>query len=388
MLTFMMRNRLMMGVAMLTAALLSVSAIGPAQNVNAAILGRAELPTTVAMPLPNADRLPDLTSPAVVMQMLPPQSGDYLTVALRAITLGEQATPGIGAPQAHNVADSELPFLAFTKEDVFPSLHPWRGAPIVSREPSAFSLPTLAPTQTRRPFASELMLNVTAVAEAPPTVFVPIPAAPAALPVDFTSLLNEQGNIILDSRPDDERDVVLNGGRFALGELELGRSQSRMTLDETQFAVSDGVRLLSKGRIITHIRSAPAGLDFSEDAVLDIQRGAKIVLLWHSAPAVNGIHWGMRAEGDWRMEFRFLISSGRIIVGKLEYGAMAISKAVVIFDGVYTYITIDIPVYDRPVSSWSIDHRVDEIPEPASILLVSLGGLVALKHRRRRRSAA
>jgi len=372
-------------VAVLAFALAGGSAFGAVGDIRHAARAPVKLVTEVPVPLPHSDRLADLSAPAVVMAMLPgptsPAPAGVTDVVLDEALL----TTAVG----HETVDYDAVFDEPGAEAFYAVVvSAVRPADLLRAQQTA--APRRVAARPLRPFLAldrlPVLLNVVSADVAAPIVTVPIPTYPQAAPVDFTALLNADGNVILGPSDDEERkDVRVPPGRFAMDRLELGRTPTRLEMDECQFAVTGGVRLMHNGRIITHVGGAPAGLDLSDDAFLEISRGAKIILLWHGAPTVEGIHWGMRAKGDRREEFRELLRTGRIIIGKLENGAMAISKAVIIFDGEYTYITIDFPVYDKPINSRAFEIRVEpqEIPEPASILLLSLGACLPILRRRR-----
>ncbi len=362
---------------LLGVVLIGNSTFGAAGGAGRSAAAGPELLPKVAIPLANDDRLPDFNTYAVVMEML-------------------AVPPARGADDSHGVLDGGIVLrdasysdarLVLADSEIYILLGLARYArPALGRQPRLVVRPTAKPLPSLLSAdVVQAMLTVMSPNEGGPTITVPAPSSTHMTLVDFTALLNAEGNVVLYSDdPDARQDVLVQRGRFSLGTLELGRSPATFEMDEARFAVSDRVYVMPKGRIVTHIRSAPAGLDLSADVVLDIRRGGKIILLWHGGPNVEGIHWGMRAKGDWRVQFRYLIEAGRIIVGKLENGVMAISKAVIIFDGVYTYITIDIPVYDKPINSRALEGYADieRIPEPATILLLSLGGLAALRRRR------
>jgi len=366
-------------VAVLAIALAGGSAFGSVGDIRHAARAPVKLVTEAPIPLPNSDRLPDMSAPAVVISVLPGPASAGVT----DVVLDEAMVTGA---VVYETVDYDAVFDEPGAEAFYAALAGVRPADLLRAQQAAASHRMAA--RPSRPFLAvgelPVLLNVVSADAAAPTVIVPAPISDHATPVDFTALLNADGDVILEPSDDEESmNILVRPGRFAVDTLELGRTLARLEMNECQFAVADGVRLMPNGRIITHIRSAPAGLDLSDDAFLEISRGAKIILLWHGAPTVEGIHWGMRAKGDRRAEFRKLLRTGRIIIGKLENGAMAISKAVIIFDGEYTYITIDYPVYDKPINSRAIEIRPQEIPEPVTALLLGIGGLaVALRRRR------
>ena len=85
--------------------------------------------------------------------------------------------------------------------------------------------------------------------------------------------------------------------------------------------------------------------------------------------------------GDRRAEFKQLVESGKIVVGLVYNGTVTNSPAVIIFDGQYTYVTIDLPKFDRPVHSEMINTIVD-VPEPMTMTLLAFGGVALLKRRK------
>lgn len=371
-------------VAVLAFALAGGSAFGAVRDIRHAARAPVKLVTEVPVPLPHSDRLPDVSAPAVVISMVPGPTSPA-PAGVTDVVLDVAMVTGAAV---YEIVDYDAVFAEPGAKAFYAIVGAVRPADLLRAQQTA--TPRRVAARPSRPFLAvdrlPVLLNVVSADVAAPIVTVPIPTYPRATPVDFTALLNADGDVILGPSEDEESmNILVPPGRFAVGRLELGRTRARLEMDECQFAVADGVRLMPNGRIITHVRSAPAGLDLSDDAFLEISRGAKIILLWHGAPTVEGIHWGMRAKGDRREEFRELLRTGRIIIGRLENGAMAISKAVIIFDGEYTYVTIDFPVYDKPINSRALEISVEpqEIPEPASILLLSLGACLPLLRRRR-----
>ena len=371
-------------VAVLALALAGGSAFGAVEDIRHAAGAPVKLVAEAPLPLPSSARLPDLSAPAVVMSALPGPTSPA-PAGVTDIVLDQAMVTGA---VVYETIDADAVFDEPGAKAFYAAVAVVRPADLLRAQQAA--APRRVAARPSRPFLAvdelPVLLNVISAHGAAPTVTVPAPMSDHATPVDFTALLNADGNVILEPSDDQESmNILVRPGRFAVDTLELGRTRARLEMDECQFAVADGVRLMPNGRIITHIRSAPAGLDLSDDAFMQISRGAKIILLWHGAPTVEGIHWGMRAKGDRRAEFRKLLRTGRILIGKLENGVMAISKAVIIFDGEYTYITIDYPVYDKPINSRALEIRVEpqEIPEPASICVLSLGAGLSLLRRRR-----
>ena len=333
----------------------------------------------VAIPLSDDDRLPDFDTPAAVLRLLPqpsvvgPETPDALLDRLIAN----------GAPADSDADAKDRPAARANIAGSPPRRrHTIFAAPGATLNPASSPLPRLIPIFDNAPQPSPETITFIAGNSAADATTAPAPRSINPTPVEFAALLDEDGNVIIESPdPDSRRDLIIHRGRFELGRLELGRTITQLELDGAQFAVADGVDVMPNGRIVTHVRGAPAGLDFSADAVIDINRGARIVLFFHAASTVEGIHWGMRSTGDRRDEFRRLIVAGRIVVGQLHDGLMIITKAVIIFDGEYTYITIDYPKFDNPVNT---PHPVvtTVVPEPAGITLLGLGGLALLKRRR------
>jgi hypothetical protein len=203
-----------------------------------------------------------------------------------------------------------------------------------------------------------------------------------AVSVDPMVLIGDDGDVNIQSDdPYTSKNLLLMGGNLRARNLTLGTLPAKLELDAVRFNVTDAVNIEPKCEIITHVRNTPAGLDFEEGALLDIANSGRIRLMFHSAPNVEGIHWGMRAVGDRQVEFKQLIESGKIVVGLVYNGTVTNSPAVVIFDGQYTYITIDLPKFDRPVHS-EVNGYVTDVPEPMTLSLLALGGVALLKRRK------
>jgi len=200
--------------------------------------------------------------------------------------------------------------------------------------------------------------------------------------VDPMSLIAADGNVQIQSDdPYTSKNLLLMGGNLRAKNLTLGALPAKLELDAVRFNVTDSVTIDPKCEIITHIRNTPSGLDLEEGVPLTIAGTGRLRLLFHSAPDVEGIHWGMRAVGDRQAEFKQLVESGKIVLGLVYNGTVTNSPAVVIFDGQYTYVTIDLPKFDRPVYSQSVEKRV-EVPEPMTMSLFAIGGLALLKRRK------
>ena len=333
----------------------------------------------VAIPLSDDDRLPDFDTPAAVLRLFPqpsvigPESPDALLD--RLIANGSPADSDADAKDRPAARSNIAPSPLRLRHTIF-------AAPGATLNP-ARSPPRLISVFDNAPQPSPRTMSVIADHSAANATTAPAPRSINPTPVEFAALLDEDGNVIIESPdPNSRRDLIVHHGRFELGRLELGRTITQLELDGAQFVVAEGVDLMPNGRIVTHVRGTPAGLDFSAGAVIHIDRGARIVLFFHAASTVEGIHWGMRATGDRREEFRRLIVSGRIVVGQLHDGLMIITKAVIIFDGEYTYITIDYPKFDIPVNTPHPVVVTIVSPEPAGVSLLGLGGLALLKRRR------
>jgi len=324
---------------------------------------------SVALPLPDDDRMPDPNAPAMAFTMLPD-------------------LPPADIPQGRVVLDKEIAANTPDVSDVrTEEVHaPKNGAVILGEAPpdGRVARRLLHALGIRPPAGPDNVVRLSVLspdAGSPASAFIEA----GATPIDFQALQDENGNVVI--RPDDfegSRNLIVPPGRFASKTLTLESTATQLQLDGAQITIARQAHILPAGRIITHVRQTPAGLDLGQDAAIQIDRDARIVLFFQGAPSVEGIHWGMRAKGDRRAEFRRLIESGRIIVVKIEAGAIALTKAVIIFDGEYTYITIDYPKYDKPVNSEIRDVVTEPylIPEPAALALLGLGGVVLLTRKR------
>jgi len=194
------------------------------------------------------------------------------------------------------------------------------------------------------------------------------------------------GSVVVKAPPQEGRHLLLQGGRVARKSLTVGQDGGMLELDGTQFAIQQGVRIYPDGRIVTHIYGASAGLDLAKGARLDLAPGGQLVLYFHDTPTARGIHWGLRSRGDRRKEFHELIAAGRIIVAIIRDGGIAEAEPLIIFDGQYTYVTIKMPVHDRPINSTVryLEAPAGYIPEPATVGLLGAAGIALLKPRRRR----
>ncbi|MHC4986786.1 MAG: PEP-CTERM sorting domain-containing protein [Planctomycetota bacterium] len=180
------------------------------------------------------------------------------------------------------------------------------------------------------------------------------------------------------------RYLVLRGGRVSELSVRVSQPGAVLELDAIQFAVRRTLEVTNHATVITHIRDYPAGLDLDGDALLDLT-GGRLHLLFHVSPADEGVHWGLRAKGDWQDRFYRLIQDRQITVGAVELGRVTPAEPLVIFDGEYTYITLGPPVYESPIQSqvrFAVIYEPAQVPEPLTISLVGLGSAVLLRRRR------
>ena len=197
-------------------------------------------------------------------------------------------------------------------------------------------------------------------------------------------LTDTHGDVaITTSSQADRRYLLLQGGGVKARAVVVRGRGARLELDGTQFKVRQTARVQEGGEIVTHIHEKPAGLDLRALAGLGLPSG-QLRLYFHTAPTGKGIHWGLRAEGDRRDELRQLVERGKIIAAVVRDGGLADAKIVIVFDGDYTYITIDPPVYDRPLVKlvrFGIPKEA-AVPEPTMAGLLAAGGLALLRRRR------
>ena len=298
---------------------------------------------------------PVANRPALAAAPPPP-----IFVASRSFLMSLQPGPPIGAH-----ADAEV---------LFPSV-----PQLLGQRPGTAHTPQLRPL---RP---------------PPETNRPVLGAPqtfaAIRPVDDSSngsapisLADGSGRVLVGADAAARfRYLVLRGGR--IGELSLRVSQrgAVLELDAIQFAIRRALEVTDHATVITHIREYPAGLDLAGDALLNLD-GGRLQLLFHMSPADEGVHWGLRARGDWQDRFYRLIQDRQITVGAVELGRVTPAEPLVIFDGEYTYITLGPPVYESPIQSqvrFAVMYEPARVPEPLTIALLGLGAVGPLRRRRR-----
>ncbi len=339
-------------------------------NDNPAPTADADTVGSVAMPLSETDQLPDFEQPshsrALTNGGLPDGQGFNDTgYEFVLVMLGR-------SPDSTTMANSLAQ--ANVSTDFTPTGRPMEP----SRRPDAEDMQPVQGATGTQAVWMDAMTSDGSVAPNQPFGNYDTPSQS----VDPMVLIGADGNVQIQSDdPYTSKNLLLMGGNLRAKNLTLGALPAKLELDAVRFNVTDAVTIDPKCEVITHVRTTPAGLDLEEDVPLTIAGTGRLRLLFHSAPNVEGIHWGLRAVGDRQAEFKQLVESGKIVVGLVYNGTVTNSPAVVIFDGHYTYVTIDLPKFDRPVYSQTVETRV-EVPEPMTMGLLAIGGVALLKRRK------
>jgi hypothetical protein len=353
-----------------TVALLTSASIAAPNNGNAVTPEIPESVGSVAMPISDGDKMPDYGQPSLsreLSQVPLPQANDQndqdrdFEFLLAALNASPEPTTVLAQPAAGSKLDDLLP----------------TGRPMeMTRRP---------PEEAMQPVVGQPGLRAAWLESADDGSVAPVSFTLEDTPsqtVDPLVLIGPDGNVQVQSDdPYTSKNLLLLGGNLRARDLRLGSLPAKLELDALRFNITDKVTVDPRCEIITHVRNTPAGLDLEEGVPLNIADSGLIKLFFHSAPNVEGLHWGMRAVGDRRAEFKSLIENGKILVGMVYNGTFTISPAVVIYDGQFTYITLDLPKYDRPVHSQVHEGLID-IPEPATMTLLALGGVALIRRRK------
>ena len=199
-------------------------------------------------------------------------------------------------------------------------------------------------------------------------------------------LADDSGDLIIAPPPDAERRyVVLKGGQVVGQSLTVRQPGTKLELDNVLLTVQGAAKVQQNAEVVAHIRQRSAGLDLTGRTKLDLT-GGRLIVLFHDHPEGTGLHWGLRAAGDRRDSLRDQIKAGELIVAAVRNGGAVDAEPLLIFDGQFTYLTIDKPVYDDPICSFGYVRT--PVPEPSLLIVLSAGGLALLRRRRRSASTA
>jgi len=189
------------------------------------------------------------------------------------------------------------------------------------------------------------------------------------------------GNLTIDGAAEmDRRLVFLRGGEIESRLLKVRSGAVCLELDDVRLRVRQGVEVASDGVVVTHVRERSSGLDLDDDVELGIATG-RIILFFHDNRVGRELHWGLRALGDRRDELTGLIQDQRLIVAVVRSGGVADADPLIIFDGEFTYVTLDRPVYEDPVH-WGTVYELKPIPEPATMVTLAASAIALLRRRR------
>ena len=242
----------------------------------------------------------------------------------------------------------------------------------------------IAPTFYRPRFVGLPPATTRSVVEAPATLGAELdPDGPAAGGSDPLAIADADHNIYIATSDDAPfRHLLLRGGRVQGQALTVRDHGARLELDGVQFGLAGAVQIVERGEVIVHVRARSAGLDLGSGVPLNVRDG-RVTLYFHQSPEEEGIHWGLRAIGDRRDELRKLFETGGIVIALVRDGQQRPATPLLIFDGTYTYVTLDKPIADKPINS-SVPPRAPDVrvPEPTLIALLVLGAPALLRRRR------
>ncbi len=194
-------------------------------------------------------------------------------------------------------------------------------------------------------------------------------------------LADDRGDLIIAPPLEaDVRYVLLKGGQVKGQALTVRQPGTKLELDNVLLTVQGAATVKQNAEVVTHIRRRSAGLDLTGQTELDLT-GGRLIVLFHDHPEGTGLHWGLRAAGDRRDSLRDQIEAGELIVAAVRNGGAVDAEPLLIFDGQFTYLTIDKPVYDDPICSFG--YVKTPVPEPGLVGLLATGGLALLRRRRR-----
>ncbi len=158
--------------------------------------------------------------------------------------------------------------------------------------------------------------------------------------LDVTNgLIDVNGPVVIGIGTNSAGEIRLPAFPAVAGTLQVGGSnylsKATLLMTGTVFAVTNSVAVhgptaANRGRILTTVAGAPAGLDLASDATLSVQLGV-ISNLFLNPTAYAPVYWGLRWAGDHTNDLETLRGAGKLVWNATSVTDAAVSGPIRIF---------------------------------------------------------